>query len=73
MEAGKEMARMMNTEMFTEEERCIGFMNSIRSPSDNYEECVEIQDEMLEKNECFPKFFKLGGKVFFRISCHIYN
>ena len=36
MEGGKQVAKIMGTEMFTEEERCVGFMNSIRVPSDNF-------------------------------------
>ena len=36
------MAEIWGTSLLTEDERCIGYMNNIRVPSNNLEECVSI-------------------------------
>lgn len=67
------MARIWGTSLLTNDKRLIGYMNNVRVPSDDLDECVKIAKLMLDNFNCYPIIFKFQSHVYCRISAQIYN
>lgn len=73
MVAARRIAEIWNTQLFTEDERCVGSIANVEVPCNDPSVASAISMEMLKKDNCFPVFFQFDGKIWTRISAQLYN
>ncbi len=67
------MARVWNTSLLTEDQRCIGYIANVKLPCQDSSVCTQIQKELLDKYNCYIVLYKFDGIMFARICAQIYN